>query len=61
MKYDPRNDVMEAAPTPRLTEEELAKKREEYAERAAIKEFEGNMSRDEAEMEAWLEVYGSKP
>lgn len=43
------------------TEEELAEKRERYAERAAIKEFLGNMPRDQAEAEAWEEVYGRKP
>ncbi len=45
----------------RLTEEELAIKRELYEERAAILEFCANLSRDEAEVEAWKEIYGRKP
>jgi len=44
-----------------LTEEELRELRYLYAERAAIKEFCGNMPRDQAEREAWEEVYGRKP
>lgn len=44
----------------RLTEAELAQKREEYEERASIKEFCANMPRDQAEQEAWEEVYGRK-
>lgn len=44
--------------TVRLTEAELAEKRELYEERAALKEFLGNMPREQAEIEAWEEVYG---
>ena len=46
--------------TPRLTEDELAELRELYFERAAIKEFCANMTREQAEEEAWLEIYGKK-
>jgi len=46
--------------TVRLTEAELAEKRELYEERAAIIEFCANLTRDEAEALAWEEVYGSK-
>ena len=45
----------------RWTEEELTQKRELYEERAAILEFCANMPRDQAEREAWEEVYGRKP
>jgi len=45
----------------RLTEYELQLLREAYEERAAIKEFLGNLSHDRAEAEAWEEVYGRKP
>lgn len=44
----------------RLTEKELAELRELYEERAGIKEFLGNMPREEAEVEAWQEIYGDK-
>lgn len=33
----------------------------EYEERAAIKEFLGNMTREEAERQAHEEVFGRKP
>jgi hypothetical protein len=46
--------------TTRLTEDELAELRELYAERAGIKEFLGNMPREQAEEEAWMEIYGKK-
>ena len=46
--------------TVRLSEAELAEKRELYEERASIKEFLGNMSREQAELEAWEEVYGTQ-
>lgn len=37
---------------------ELDRQREEFEERAAIKEFLGNMPREQAEREAREEVYG---
>ena len=37
-----------------MTEEE----RYLYEERAAIKEYDGNLPRAEAERQAWLEVFG---
>jgi hypothetical protein len=40
--------------------EELRILRENYEERAAIKEYLGNLSREEAEREAFQEVYGEK-
>ena len=46
--------------TTRLTEDELAELRELYFERAAIKEICGNMPREQAEEEAWMEIYGKK-
>jgi hypothetical protein len=45
----------------RLTEAELAAKREQYEERAGIIEFCANLTRDEAEALAWEEVYRRKP
>ena len=48
-------------PVEYLTEAELAQKREQYEERAGIKEFCANMPRDQAEQEAWLEIYRRKP
>jgi type I restriction-modification system DNA methylase subunit len=44
-----------------LTNEELARKREEYEERAGILEFCANLGREEAERKAWEMVYGRKP
>jgi hypothetical protein len=44
----------------RLSEDELARKRYEYEERAGILEFEAHVSRAEAEARAWQEVYGRK-
>lgn len=41
-----------------MTEAEKKAKQEEWAERAALKEFDGGMSRDQAEKEASEEVYG---
>ena len=56
-----RRKVPNVSQPDRLTEEELAIKRELYEERAAILEFCANLSRDEAEVEAWKEIYGRKP
>ena len=43
-----------SAPTQRISENEDV--REAYEERAAIMEFDGGLSRDEAEREAWALV-----
>lgn len=43
-----------SAPTQRMSEKEDA--REDFEERAAIMEFDGGLSRDEAEREAWALV-----
>jgi hypothetical protein len=43
-----------SAPTQRISEKEDV--REAYEERAAIMEFDGGLSRDEAEREAWALV-----
>ena len=40
-----------SAPTQRISEQEDV--REDFEERAAIMEFDGGLSRDEAEREAW--------
>jgi hypothetical protein len=44
----------------RLSNAEIDRLRELYEERAAIKEFLGNMPRAQAEAEARKEVYGPK-
>jgi hypothetical protein len=41
-----------------VSPEDLAALRDEYEERAAIMEFEGGLSRQEAERAAWALVYG---
>lgn len=41
-----------------VSPEELAALRGEYEERAAIMEFDGGLSREEAERAAWALVYG---
>ena len=43
-----------SAPTQRISEKEDV--REDFEERAAIMEFDGGLSRDEAEREAWAQV-----
>ena len=50
---------MRPSPThPRLSEAELAEMRERYEERAAIIEFCANIPREQAEEQAWEEIYG---
>jgi hypothetical protein len=53
-KLGASNGSIGSAPTQRISEKEDAW--EAYEERAAIMEFDGGLSRDEAEREAWALV-----
>lgn len=52
--------IIICGPRRRLTNAEIDQLRELYLERASIKEYEGNMPREQAEREAREEVYGGQ-